>query len=430
MYNSQDSGRYYSRNTSINAEITSGTFQEATYNSGATTVYTTRGGGLFYNNAVIGFSNVQTLQLAPDGSMYIGTNGWGVYQSSDKGKSWNERNTGLLNLDIRDIEFASDGKMYVATKVGAFVSTDKGINWNEISPTTPSLEAIIEGQPKDGITVFGVGNYTFQRLGGNLNWNGGVDPLTTDMYTVKYHPQLNKYLVGGKYGIWTSATDYVAWTQWSNFPFKTVYDIEIDTDGRIVALTNSDLYYSDNSGVDWQTMTFIPKNYKHDLLIDTKGNYYVATDGGVYYSTDRGGSWIEMNDGFVNLPYSPKITSLALDNENYLWAGSTTTGVYRSKVPVTTSAGLSNVANALKGVLNVTYEESSAQLTVVLQNNERISGLVSIYSMDGRCVLYDQQATEVDAQTKVFSACQLTSGVYLLTLNSDQTIYSQKFIVK
>lgn len=425
-YRSQNSGKVFIKQTYFDANLTSREITQ--FNFQTTTFITTLSSGVFYNGEVRGFANIQTLQLAPDGSMFIGTNGFGIYQSSDNGQTWKERNIGLLNKDVRDIEFSSNGKLYAATAKGAFVSEDNGLQWGAIKPLEIGLFSLMESASKDGLTVFGSGKNTFYWLGSNFNWNGGIDNLNDNIYAITYHPKMNIYLAGGRYGLWQSETSFVQWTKVKTFPSYSIYDLEIDSQGRILAVTKGNVYYSDDKGESWEKTAPIPKNDKTDLVIGIDDAYYVATDGGVYYSTDRGLSWEEMNNGFVGLPNYVMVQTLAIDEENYLWAGTTTSGLYRSKSRLSGSARIEHHKSDPELQLKVSYEKSSEMLQLELSKKLVHSSTLSIFTLDGKLICTNRIEK---ANNKYYVAVRnLNSNIYLLSLKSAEDQISQKFIVK
>lgn len=426
VYSSTDRGITVTKSSSHDNYVTSMNYPMEGYTGYSDYYYTTLGTGFYKSGTLIGYSNIQTLQLAPDGSMWVGTNGFGVFKLDNKGKAWTELNSGLTSLDVRDIEFSSNGDVYLATRDGAFMSTNKGASWEPVKPQNIGLFSILEAHPHDGITLFGTANSSFIRLGSDFNWNGGVNNLTDDIYLFRYHPKMDRYLAAGKAGLWVSETSYVAWKKLMGFPSYSIFDLEIDTEGRILALTNSAVYYSDNDGVDWQTTEHIPKNYKKDLVIDSKGNYYVATDGGVYYSTDRGLSWKELNTGLANLPYSALIDCLELDNENYLWAGSTASGLYRTTQPVTPVTGLPS--NVLNSGFKVSYQPQNAKIYVFTNEVMNGSHQLSVYSITGACVL--SQAVNLTSGEKQLEIDlpELVSGAYTFRLTGQVGTVKGKFL--
>lgn len=430
IFFSNDTGHVFSKRVYIDNKMTSFNFPgegQAGFND---YYYTTLGGGFYKNDVLIGYSNIQTLQLAPDGSMFAGTNGFGIFQSSDNGKTWHERNAGLENLDVRDIEFISNGNIFAATRTGAFLSEDKGASWQPVKPQNLALHSIMEGQPQDGLVVFGSGKSTFYWLTSNFNWNGGVNELKDEINVIRYNPKMDMYLAGGKLGLWKSETQYVSWLKFTNYPNYAVYDIEIDKDGRILVLTASTLYYSDDNGESWQTTTS-PGNGNNDLTIDDNGTYFVANNMGVYYSTDRGISWKPISTGFENLPFAAFIDCLEIDKENYLWAGSKTSGLYRSKYPINTFSGFKNI-DKNKETLDIRsfFHQSDKRLDIsfVSPKNDRFK--IEVFNIDGMLVHSQNLNLIIGENNFSIDLSQLKSGVFLFNVQNSIGLVSQKFVVQ
>lgn len=421
MYTSQDSGRHFTKTTMTDFPITS-----------AQSFYTSTGGGLFAldSRTSIGFSNIQTIQTAPDGSIFIGTNGYGIYQTKDNGLSWIERNQGLGSLDIRDIKFISDGKMYAATKLGAYVSSDNGLTWTITKPETIPVYSIMEGFPKGGQYVYASGNNTFHLIGTNNNWNGGVDNLRDNINVIRYNPKMNMYLAAGKLGIWKSETEYVAWWKLSTFPSTNIIDLEIDLDGRILALTGNTLYYSDNNGIDWQQTPWIASGIKTDLAIDKSGNYFISGGAGVFFSLDRGVSWTKMSEGFSNLPYGAMIDCLEFDKGNYLWAGALTTGLYRSKVPVNSLSGLKDVsASKLQSKLKPYYNSNTGTLNFSLNSSHAESYFYTIYNINAKIIESGKILVNPGKNSIALDKIQFQKGIYLLNLQNSNKSISDRYTI-
>ena len=73
--------------------------------------------------------------------LYVGTHGYGIFLSTNKGVSWNSVNGGLTNLDILSL-IISGNNLFAGTSNGVFLTTDSGINWNNISAGLPSTEVL------------------------------------------------------------------------------------------------------------------------------------------------------------------------------------------------------------------------------------------------------------------------------------------------
>lgn len=67
-------------------------------------------------------------------TIFVGTNGSGVYKSSDWGKIWTQINNGLSTSNVRAIE-SKGNTLFVGGEIGTsvFRSTNEGANWTQLS---------------------------------------------------------------------------------------------------------------------------------------------------------------------------------------------------------------------------------------------------------------------------------------------------------
>ncbi len=94
---------------------------------------TTNNGNTWTQLFYPGFT-VTSLSLDLNDLMFAGTNGKGVYKSTDGGITWNLSNTGLLGLHIRSIIVNQLNHVFLGTlDNGVFISTDFGDSWNHIN---------------------------------------------------------------------------------------------------------------------------------------------------------------------------------------------------------------------------------------------------------------------------------------------------------
>src|SRR5512139_2580659 len=69
--------------------------------------------------------------------LYAGTDGSGLFKSTDGGETWNAANSGLLDADLRFTALAIDpdtpATLYAGSYGGGtFKSTDRGESWNSV----------------------------------------------------------------------------------------------------------------------------------------------------------------------------------------------------------------------------------------------------------------------------------------------------------
>ncbi len=105
-----------------------------------------------------GGSDISTLFVGPDGTLYLGIQEYGVYQSTDQGSTWTAINTGLPNAcgpgydQLSASPGTSGNVLYAICKGTVYKTTNGGANWgptgasfaNDLvyimsSPTNPNL---------------------------------------------------------------------------------------------------------------------------------------------------------------------------------------------------------------------------------------------------------------------------------------------------
>jgi ligand-binding sensor domain-containing protein len=77
------------------------------------------------------------------GLLYAGTFQKGVYRSSDSGKTWTQKNTGLSNFYVRSLLIREGGSILAGTDGGLFLSTDMGESWTSVTTGLFSVRALL-----------------------------------------------------------------------------------------------------------------------------------------------------------------------------------------------------------------------------------------------------------------------------------------------
>ena len=63
------------------------------------------------------------------GDVFVGTQGGGVFRSTDDGATWTAVNNGLTGTNVRALAINSSGDIFAGTFGGVFRSTDNGDTW-------------------------------------------------------------------------------------------------------------------------------------------------------------------------------------------------------------------------------------------------------------------------------------------------------------
>jgi photosystem II stability/assembly factor-like uncharacterized protein len=274
-------------------------------------------------------------------TLYVGSDGAGIFKSTDGGGTWRAINNGLLagadapiagqifpvlSISALSIDPTTPTTLYALTGAGLFKTTDAGATWSALAePAWGNVSAcpnVIAVDPKTSGTLYIAGG-----VGGGGAWGGACEGVT-----------------GG--GIYKSTDGGGTWSfnQLDQSEENAVFSIAIDplTPTTLYASaggnSGTSIYKSTDGGQTWNPAgAGLPASADYSKVwIDpvTPTTLYtvpIPVGGGalgVYKSTDGGGSWTAINNG---LPYA--IWSVALDPAapTTLYAGEVFLGrVYKS----------------------------------------------------------------------------------------------------
>ena len=112
-----------------------------------------------------------------DGYLYAGTFQKGFFRSSDSGKTWTQKNSGLSNLIVRSLMVRQLDVLLAATDGGLSKSTDRGDSWTSVTTGLYSVRCMLSvGTP--GIIAGGWKGLSYSSDGGTT-WdlvNDGLWP--------------------------------------------------------------------------------------------------------------------------------------------------------------------------------------------------------------------------------------------------------------
>lgn len=316
------------------------------------------------------------LSFASRGSnIYAGTDGGGVYISSNVGSSWAPENKGLDNLVVRAL-FVKGNNLYAGTGASAFdggvyLSVDNASNWSAVNnglPTT-SVSCFAELGAKLFAGTIGHGIYVSSDNG--LNWSPDTAGLS-NMYILSLLVKDTIIYAGTNTGVCLSTINDTVWNRAApaDIHYIAVQSIAVQDSNLFVAgsgagvdgwgifrssnngsswiqinsglesnnitsltVLNSELfagasdgiiYNSKNNGLRWDKVDTLSAGVCTLSTID--GNLFAGTyGGGAYLSTDNGVSWNVINTGLKN----SKINAVAV-KDSVIFAGTMAVGIYRS----------------------------------------------------------------------------------------------------
>jgi len=234
--------------------------------------------------------DVRAIAIAPDGTVYAGTQGGGIFISENNGTSWYQFNDGLTNLDVRGIVINTNGIVFIATMGGGVFKLDDV--W------TPM--------------------------------NNGLDYLWLNTIAINADGDLFVGTYEGG-GIYRSTDNGNSWIQ-INTGLTTTYinAIAVGNNGVIYAGGYMGIFKSTDNGNTWvQKDNGIGEAFVLSLAVNSEGVVFAGLDFsmGMYRSVDDGESWVAISNG---MGYPPGINALLVISNNMLLAGTYGMGIFKT----------------------------------------------------------------------------------------------------
>ena len=196
----------------------------------------------------------------------------------------------------------------------------------------------------------------------------------------------------------------------------------------LYAGTNTGVYKSTNGAQSFQKVSNFTSVM--DLLINPQDNteiYAATNNAGVFVSNNSGSSWSNMSWGLG----SAKVYMLAIDTENdFLYAGTEGNSHYRFNLYTSIEDDLYEPIEPASQTLSVSGNPcvSSATVNFNLASSQHAS--IAIYNIAGRVVERVESGYFQRGQHSIhWNRGQLPAGVYLVSLQSEQTTLSTRMIL-
>jgi len=267
------------------------------------------------------FSGVYSLSVDPANTQiaYAGIWYFGVFKSTNGGRSWNQVNNGLTNVIVNflAIDPTNTDTVYAGTWGGVYKSTNGGANWIQINTGLTKVHVYsLAIDPKTTQVIYaGTDGGIFKSTNGGTNWTQINTGLTgTEVYSLAIDPSNTQVIYAGTgNGVFKSTDGGANWTEINNgLTNTTVCSLAIDPKNTQILYAGTwwaGVFESTDAGINWVPINNgLPSNIGiYSLAIDPM-NTKVVYAGTWSTETWRGG---EFNGIFKLLPFSFTITALA-----------------------------------------------------------------------------------------------------------------------
>lgn len=282
---------------------------------------------------------ISSLVINLSGHIFAGTQGNGIYISTDNGNNWQQ--TSLKNNWVNCLIINSNGIIFAGTDNGGiFRSTDNGSTWvqcnkNIIWPWVYSFALNSIGHIYAGTFKGGL----YYSTDNGDNWNSiNTNLSNANITSILFDLKENLFIGTDGHNIYRSSDNGNTWTKMGRSGDK-IHCFAISSNGKIFAGISGGITYTINNGDYWDyvyDMDIMATDIRSILI--SNNNVYAGADAsdfwgslkGVYYSSDEGNKWTHLKSGL-----SEGVYSLAIDSKGYIYAGAKDGFVYRSVNPIT-----------------------------------------------------------------------------------------------
>lgn len=265
------------------------------YDNATTWQLTNYSAQITFGNSVFSMETHNTTLLA-------GSNGEGIFKSTDGGINWTPASTGLPSFsNVNDIY--SDGTILLAAvnsgNRGVYRSDDSGDNWYEVNTGIPAFTLVNEITKSGTQYIIGTQGQGILISTDALSWTqvlGAGPVINQDFINAFYNEgQLLAGTVNG--GLFESLDNG---TTWSHITASDLDEGRINTiinHGGEIYLGNENGIRSSGDGINWTIRQAGLLATTVNSLIDQAGTYYAGTFNGVNISNDMGSNWSSIFDG-------------------------------------------------------------------------------------------------------------------------------------
>ncbi len=452
IYSAQGTMLYLNKNNVLFASNVFGVYKSTNEGNSWTNVSNEIGEQLVY--AFVESSN---------GNIFAGGDGKGIYKTTNEGLNWSVSNTGINNTFVQSICSLGDNLVAVMHHSGIYYSSNNGLNWSGtnvnvggsstdysciakdnsnrlycsiesslyssvdsgktwIFISAPSIAILnIAFSADNNIFVGLVGGGLMRSTNGGYNWLGLNIGHTTvlatnnngDMYSIYFRT------------LYRSTNNGINWYSLPQLPTADNYSLAFDDYNNLYLSNLYGIQFSSNSGQTWQQKLNL--FYPVKIIID-RNNIYTIQDWGnkFYYSTNLGSNWDQSSSGLENV----STCALTLSSSGELFCGTVNRGIYKANASIISVSPISG--NTPKEFKLFDNFPNPFNPSTIIKFDVPFESLVSI-------VIYDLTGREIEKLTDQYykpgqyeidwNGSEFSSGVYIVTLYSEQHTLSKKIVL-
>jgi photosystem II stability/assembly factor-like uncharacterized protein len=392
-----------------------------------------------------GLTNRTTMSLCvnPPGSVFAGTEGSGIFKSTNRGALWTQVLPVGGSSQVWSIAFRADGMGFAAVNgFGVYRTTTNGDSWSLLWPYPVVMSTGLDHEGDVFVGTSGAGAYRTTDNG--LNWvSMNLPPRTVQSFAVSPNDHIfaGGSMTDGTLGVYRSTNRGEEWQSASiGLPTQGgVFSLTINSQGYIFAATNTNgVNRSTDDGNSWHGIGAPLVMSAPFALITAPGDviYAACFVTGVYRSTDSGQSWTQISSGLPlwgALYYYPR--SIAIDSAGFLFAGTQDSGVYRSSFTTRVADEYNRTDRGTPKLISAYPNPFNLSTTINFQLSQRGNVQLNIYNSLGqfvRSLLNEQREAGTHSLTwdgRDDQGSPVSSGAYFYQVRIGDLLQAKKMLL-
>ena len=298
---------------------------------------------VFKNNG-INLTSINSMVSSKNGNVFANSKGI-IYKSDNNGSTWQILNNHPEFGSSNGLAVSPNGTIFDGQYgKGVFRSLDNGDNWESCGPSNYCYIGAIGVSPD--CTVFAGADFLYLpslpylTVGMHQSFNNGINFNMTNN-GLSAAPQFEA-IAFNSFGhifivhlqkVYRSIDNGSNWIEKHNgLPVRVSGKLTIDSQDILYIEVNSNIYSSSDNGENWARIDNGSLSGQNiNMFIDKYDRIYIGTaNAGIFISTDSGVSWNQINSGLTNF----NVRSITTNQDGYIYAGTDGSGVFRSGQPI------------------------------------------------------------------------------------------------
>ena len=280
-----------------------------------------------------------SMAVSADGTVFAGTND-GVLRSVDQGTTWEPANAGLSGTLVHALAGHPNGHLFAGTHGGGiFRSQENGAGWTQLNLPNEHINALLVDETNGHIFAGTNGGGVIRSLDGGGNWasadNGLEDAASLFVWSLAINADGHLF-AGTDAGVFRSQDKGVNWQPANTgLPTMGIPSLAIDADGTVFAGTwSAGVFRSTDHGESWEPFKVgLTAGPVYTLAFGAASDIFAGTwSDGIFRSPTDMADWIPVNTGLPETPGSGNTVFDIVSAENGdIFAGHLSGGVFRSQ---------------------------------------------------------------------------------------------------